>query len=377
MSNTANGHVKPNFPERLKELDAFFNQTIKARLFKDYANEPDSLKNIIERFSFMVDWNVPHGKKLRGLSAYQSVMILLDIDLEQTDNKNNHHLIEQSLAISWAIEFLQAAFLVADDIMDNSLTRRGQQCWYLKDHTGSMAINDSFYLIALVYKTIQEFANDHPMYNKLYEVFTMALNNTVIGQGLDLITPPKERINDKFNFTNYTIEQYYAIVKWKTAYYSFCLPIQTALYLASISDQEIHEKCRSILLDMGVFFQVQDDYIDCYGDPSVTGKIGTDIEESKCSWLVTQALQKCTPEQRLFLEENYGKNDPDSVLKVKKLFNDLSMKDEYEKYESIQFEKIMSGINDLKFNNQESVRHTEKVKSVLQGYAKLIFKRKK
>ena len=47
---------------------------------------------------------------------------------------------------------------------------------------------------------------------------------------------------------------------------------------------------------------MKDDYLDCYGDPTITGKIGTDIEESKCSWLVIQALKKADNEQRLILE---------------------------------------------------------------------------
>ena len=82
--------------------------------------------------------------------------------------------------------------------------------------------------------------------------------NTVIGQGLDLITPPKtENETDIFDFHNYTQEQYYSIVKWKTAYYSFCLPVQSALYLAEIDDKKVHAKCRDILLEMGCFFQIQ------------------------------------------------------------------------------------------------------------------------
>ena len=46
----------------------------------------------------------------------------------------------------------------------------------------------------------------------------------------------------------------------------------------------------------------QDDYLDCYGDPAVTGKVGTDIEENKCCWLVIQALKLASPEQRKTLE---------------------------------------------------------------------------
>ena len=42
----------------------------------------------------------------------------------------------------------------------------------------------------------------------------------------------------------------------------------------------------------------QDDFIDCYGDPVVTGKVGTDIEECKCRWLAVQTLLKATPDQQ-------------------------------------------------------------------------------
>jgi len=47
---------------------------------------------------------------------------------------------------------------------------------------------------------------------------------------------------------------------------------------------------------------MQDDYIDCFGDPELTGKVGTDIEDNKCSWLIVQALAIASPEQRAALE---------------------------------------------------------------------------
>lgn len=64
-------------------------------------------------------------------------------------------------------------------------------------------------------------------------------------------------------------------------------------------------QARTIVIELGHYFQVQDDYLDCYGNPEIIGKIGdSDIQEGKCSWLVVVALQRVTPAQRRILEVN-------------------------------------------------------------------------
>jgi farnesyl diphosphate synthase len=118
---------------------------------------------------------------------------------------------------------------------------------------------------------------------------------------------------------------------------------------------------------MGEYFQIQDDYLDCYGDPEITGKIGTDIEDNKCSWLIVQAIAKATPEQKAILEANYGRRDAKYVACVKNLYAQLHIKEIFEQYEEECYEKLMSMIDSL----------VSLPKSLFIEFCERIFKRKK
>ena len=123
------------------------------------------------------------------------------------------------------------------------------------------------------------------------------------------------------------------IVTYKTAFYTFYLPAACAMRLCGVKDEAAYEKANEICIKLGQFFQIQDDYLDCYGDPEVIGKIGTDIQDNKCGWLVVQALLKCNDEQRKIIEENYGKADAECEKKIKALYVDLDLETTYKKYE--------------------------------------------
>ena len=69
------------------------------------------------------------------------------------------------------------------------------------------------------------------MYQKFYELFNDVFMQTTIGQSLDLLIGSPQTNAELFDFKNYTHETYDAIVKWKTAFYSFYLPVACALYL--------------------------------------------------------------------------------------------------------------------------------------------------
>merc|ERR1712146_307253 len=92
--------------------------------------------------------------------------------------------------------------------------------------------------------------------------------------------------------------------------------------------------------EMGEFFQIQDDYLDCYGDPKVIGKVGTDIEDNKCGWLINQALLICSSEQRKILDDNYARKDPSCVAKVKEVFKQLKLEGLYKKHEEESYARL-------------------------------------
>jgi len=241
------------------------------------------------------------------------------------------------------------SLLIADDIMDGSETRRGQPCWYKKDDLGLTAFNDAILLETCVYSLLAKHFRDQPYYQNLLESFLEVTRLTSMGQALDLLsanTFNKER-GQPGSLSTFDMNRYNAIVKYKTSYYSFFLPVALAMNMAGIKDSELYLQSKRILLEMGHFFQVQDDFLDCFGDPEITGKKGTDIQDGKCSWMVVVALQRANISQKVALEANYGIDDPEKIAAVKQIYEDLKLKKIYEKYETEFY-------NDIKIHIQQT-----------------------
>ncbi len=117
------------------------------------------------------------------------------------------------------------------------------------------------------------------------------------------------------------------------------------MILSAITSREAFTLAESICMLMGEYFQIQDDVLDCYGDPIVIGKIGTDIQDKKCSWLVVQALAKCTPAQRQVLEQNYGQWDDAKVKAVKQVYEELKLQQLFQEYEESSYQEIVKAVN--------------------------------
>jgi farnesyl diphosphate synthase len=272
----------------------------------------------------------------------------------------------QSATLGWMIELLQAFFLVSDDIMDSSITRRGNPCWYRQPHVGMIAINDAFMLESSIYILLKKYFKSHSSYVKLIELFHEVTFQTELGQLCDLLTAPE----DKVDLGNFSMDKYQFIVIYKTAYYSFYLPVALALHQMGLGSEKNLDQAHKILIPMGEYFQIQDDYLDNFGKPEHIGKIGTDIMDNKCSWLVNQALEVATPEQYKLLQENYGQKNKDKEAVVKKLFDELGLEQRYKDYEERRVGEIRKMIDEL--DESEGLK-----KAVFETFLGKIYKRTK
>ncbi|KAF4581837.1 Farnesyl pyrophosphate synthetase [Ophiocordyceps camponoti-floridani] len=275
----------------------------------------------LEWFKKSVETNTLGGKCNRGMSVPDSVSILLDRPLDE------QQFLEAAM-LGWSTELLQAFFLVSDDIMDSSITRRDKPCWYRQEGVGMIAINDACLLETSIYVILKTYFRSHPSYVGIMELFHDTTLQTEIGQLNDLLTAPEVVNLDKFS-----LERCSFIVIHKTAYYSFYLPVALSLHMLNLATPKNLEQAKKILLAIGEYFQFQDDYLDNFGLPEHMGKIGTDIKDNKCSWLVNKALELVTPEQRKILDDNYGRKDDAKELAVKRLYDELKLKDHWEAFE--------------------------------------------
>ncbi|RAK98741.1 FPP/GGPP synthase family protein [Aspergillus ibericus CBS 121593] len=312
-----------------------------------------------EWFEKSLLYNTVGGKCNRGLSVVDSARLLLDRDL--TPDEYFHAAL-----LGWMIELLQAMMLVLDDIMDASHTRRGKPCWYRVPKVGMTAVNDAAMLESAIYVLLKKYFKGRPAYMEITELFHEVALKIELGQSYDMLIGPTDHID----FTNFTMEKYTEIAVYKTAYYSFYLPVALALLDTGKATPWNLQQAEEILIPMGEYFQVQDDFLDAFADPKVLGKIGTDIRDNKCSWLVIQALGRCDAGQRRVLEENYGRGEDECERVVKGLYVELGLEGVYREFEEVRVAELRGMIE--RADESEGLK-----RSVFEELLRKIHKRKK
>ena len=125
--------------------------------------------------------------------------------------------------------------------------------------------------------------------------------------------------------------------------------------------------------DLGIAFQITDDWLDTYGDPAVFGKaIGGDIVNNKKSWLLTKALEKAGPEMfagALAMPVSTEEEKEAKIAAVKKLYNELGIEDEAKEEIKKYHEQAMQYAEQL---NLGKIRY-----EMLHRYAYMLLGRKK
>ncbi|KAF5303654.1 hypothetical protein FQA39_LY09901 [Lamprigera yunnana] len=338
--STVNANILPKIKSSwVSKEEACDFMAIFPDLVRDLTVLPEysDITEVTKRFAKVLQYNVPCGKNIRGLTTVAAYK--LTEDPSKLTEKN----IRLAQIMGWCIEMLHSSVIISDDVMDSSQTRRGAPCWYLVDGIGMQAINDALLIENSVYGLLRKHFSDHHCYTPAMELFHESIMKTSMGQSLDLLCT----FDGLPQLEMFTMNRYNSIVRYKASYYSFQLPFALALYLTGNYDPEMHRQATTILLKMGHFYQVQDDFLDCFGDPTLTGKIGTDIQNGKCSWLVVLALQRVTPEQKQILYDNYGKKDPKCVAAVRSLYEDLGIPNAYAIYKEDSYNLIRQNIQQV------------------------------
>jgi len=332
-SNIGVAPVGTDFPKyNVADPVASFEEVGDALLKMTMSDLPDLMPDSEKRWvQDMLECNVKGGKMNRGLLVVESGAEVLKAQGRPATSEQ----LSQLAVLGWCMEWMQAWMLMADDVMDESETRRGQPCWYKREEVGMVAVNDALLLESLVYRVLERFFRHEHYYPKLVKIVQEAIYNTELGQLADARS-------SSLPWEDFTVGRFEWISEYKTAFYSFYCPVAVGMIFAGIEDDSVFEAAKKVLIKMGIYFQAQDDHLDCFAPPEELGKIGTDIQDGKCSWVFAHAFNAASSEQKGILKKHYGncKAGSDEEQIVKKVYRDLKMEEQYKKYATDCFDEI-------------------------------------
>ncbi len=260
------------------------------------------------------------GKRLRP------ILTLISCHFFKGNYKN-------ALPAALAIEVFHNFTLVHDDIMDEAPIRRGQKTVHKKWNLNTGILSGDAMML-MTNKLMEHYNND--MFKELMVLFNKTALEVCEGQQYDV---------DFETSKDVSIEAYKKMITYKTAVLLACsLKMGAIIAGASKNDaQHIYEYG----LHLGIAFQLQDDYLDTFGNPETFGKlIGGDILENKKTYLYLQLLKKISEEDKVSLLKWYRtKEKSDRKIKeVTLLYSKYKIselvKKEITKYTTIAYESL-------------------------------------
>ena len=255
----------------------------------------------------------------------------------------------KALDASLAVEMFHNFSLVHDDIMDNAPLRRGHQTVHEKWDVNTGILSGDAMLI-LAYQLFETY--EPKVFMQLAVLFSKTALEVCEGQQYDV---DFETRNDV------TISQYIKMIEYKTA-----VLIGASLQMGAIiaeASESCQEKIYAFGKNLGIAFQLQDDYLDAFGNPLTFGKqVGGDIIANKKTFLYLTALQKSTPAEAQELSSLFAtmpKDPSEKITAVKEIFVSSgaakATKDEIVRYTNTS----ISLLQDIKISQQ----HKDTLKS--------------
>ena len=141
--------------------------------------------------------------------------------------------------------------------------------------------------------------------------------------------------------------------------------------LAGAAEDDI-KKIYRYATELGLAFQLQDDMLDSYGDEALGKKIGGDILEGKQTYLMVQAMNRGSEEEREVLRSTHKRTDIGSAEKiaiVKALYDKLDVKRFTEQQIEVRFERALAVLDTLSIS-QEDAKYLEEFARNLMGRKK-------
>ena len=284
-------------------------------------------KNLYEPVEYILKLG---GKRLRP------VLTLMTADVFNCDYK-------KALNAALAVEVFHNFSLVHDDIMDDAPLRRGKVTVHEKWDINTGILSGDAMLI-LAYQLFE--AYDVQVFQQLARLFSKTALEVCEGQQYDI---DFETRNDV------TIPEYLKMIEYKTAVLVGAAMKMGAI-VAQVSDKE-QEAIYEFGKNLGVAFQLQDDFLDAFGDPKTFGKqVGGDIIENKKTYLYLKALEFASDKDSAELQRLFSTspdNPEEKIATTKKLFDKTgatnASKEAIKRYTDMAFEVL----NDLDISDDK------------------------
>lgn len=307
-----------------------------SELVKDYfekANWVVEPKNLYEPIDYALQSG---GKRLRP------TLVLMAVKLFGGD-------VEKYVKAAAAMEVFHNFTLLHDDVMDNADVRRGRPT-IRKKWDDNTAILSGDTMLIRAYQLLEDVEDEK--FKKAVKLFSKIAIEVCEGQQYDADFEHRKDV---------TIDEYYNMVRLKTGVL-LAGSLKMGALLAGASEEDA-ENLYNFGINVGIAFQIWDDYLDCYGDEKTFGKkIGGDIQCGKRSFLLVQAIKRGGVSQQLTLNQLI---DNKSILPEQKfeavigIYNQLEMPSVCEAAMEEYYKKAMESLAKIDKSDEDKAPFVE------------------